>query len=417
MTGRERATVAIAVDVQDGRAVGLARRAGSSRAASGCSRSSGTVRLAARAACAATWPPKSRGRRTSPLGFRPRKMSRSSSSRSSTLQQLGDVAGLGFARASTASVVSSTPGTVDRRAAGRPRCLSCVGWRRSSDGPRRVRFARREFLLGRRPDRRRDRAGSVTCVRGVRAAVPLRARATQLAAHERARRHRVGRAVRHRRRRDDGEPLVRPPARLDGHRRRVPRRRSPALRRRLRHRRQPERRRTPTRRASRSRRTGCPGPPGEQFPYQGCGENIPGHGWNAGRVQMNDGFLAKGSGNGPFALGYYDAVRHALHRAARAALHHRRPLVLVAARPDVPEPPVPARRAVGAPEARPGSAEAGHVPHQDDLGQPPRRQGAVGLLLHRPADRDRCGASGSTASPTRSTTTSTTRRRASSPTS
>ena len=50
-----------------------------------------------------------------------------------------------------------------------------------------------------------------------------------------------------------------------------------------------------------------PGTPGEQFPYQGCGENIPGHGWNAGRVQMKDGFLAKGSGNGPFALGYYDA--------------------------------------------------------------------------------------------------------------
>jgi phospholipase C len=48
-----------------------------------------------------------------------------------------------------------------------------------------------------------------------------------------------------------------------------------------------------------------PGTPGEQYPFQGCGENIPGHGWNAGRVQMRDGFLAKGSGNGPFALGYY----------------------------------------------------------------------------------------------------------------
>ena len=50
-----------------------------------------------------------------------------------------------------------------------------------------------------------------------------------------------------------------------------------------------------------------PGTAGEQYPYQGCGENIPGHGWNAGRVQMRDGFLAKGSGNGPFALGYYEA--------------------------------------------------------------------------------------------------------------
>jgi phospholipase C len=48
-----------------------------------------------------------------------------------------------------------------------------------------------------------------------------------------------------------------------------------------------------------------PGTAGEQYPFQGCGEPIPGHGWNAGRVQMRDGFLAKGSGNGPFALGYY----------------------------------------------------------------------------------------------------------------
>jgi len=50
-----------------------------------------------------------------------------------------------------------------------------------------------------------------------------------------------------------------------------------------------------------------PGTTGEQHPYQGCGENIPGHGWNAGRAQMKDGFLAKGSGNDPFALGYYQA--------------------------------------------------------------------------------------------------------------
>jgi phospholipase C len=50
-----------------------------------------------------------------------------------------------------------------------------------------------------------------------------------------------------------------------------------------------------------------PGTPGEQYPYQGCGENIPGHGWYAGRVQRDKGFLAKGTGNGPFALGYYQA--------------------------------------------------------------------------------------------------------------
>jgi phospholipase C len=48
-----------------------------------------------------------------------------------------------------------------------------------------------------------------------------------------------------------------------------------------------------------------PGTAGEQYPYQGCGENIPGHGWHAARVQRDQGFLAKGSGNDPFALGYY----------------------------------------------------------------------------------------------------------------
>jgi phospholipase C len=51
-----------------------------------------------------------------------------------------------------------------------------------------------------------------------------------------------------------------------------------------------------------------PGTPGEKYPYQGCGENIPGHGWHAARVQRDQGFLAKGSGNDPFALGYYRAA-------------------------------------------------------------------------------------------------------------
>ena len=43
--------------------------------------------------------------------------------------------------------------------------------------------------------------------------------------------------------------------------------------------------------------------------YQGCAHPDPGHGWNSGRVQLNDGkcdgFIAKGSGNDGFAIGYY----------------------------------------------------------------------------------------------------------------
>jgi phospholipase C len=43
--------------------------------------------------------------------------------------------------------------------------------------------------------------------------------------------------------------------------------------------------------------------------YQGCGHPDPGHGWDSGRAQLNrgkvDGFLAEGSGNDEYAIGYY----------------------------------------------------------------------------------------------------------------
>ena len=47
--------------------------------------------------------------------------------------------------------------------------------------------------------------------------------------------------------------------------------------------------------------------------YKGCGFADPGHGWNAGRVQLGgeardaSGFIKDGSGNDDFALGYYTA--------------------------------------------------------------------------------------------------------------
>jgi phospholipase C len=48
-----------------------------------------------------------------------------------------------------------------------------------------------------------------------------------------------------------------------------------------------------------------PTKPGEDNPYRGCGHPDPGHGWNAGRAQRDGGFLAPGSGNDEYALGYY----------------------------------------------------------------------------------------------------------------
>lgn len=46
--------------------------------------------------------------------------------------------------------------------------------------------------------------------------------------------------------------------------------------------------------------------PGETNPYRGCGHPDPGHSWTAGRAQRDGGFLAPGSGNDAFALGYYE---------------------------------------------------------------------------------------------------------------
>jgi phospholipase C len=40
--------------------------------------------------------------------------------------------------------------------------------------------------------------------------------------------------------------------------------------------------------------------------YKGCGHPDPGHGWNSGRVQLRDGFMAEGSGNDEYALTYFN---------------------------------------------------------------------------------------------------------------
>ena len=43
-------------------------------------------------------------------------------------------------------------------------------------------------------------------------------------------------------------------------------------------------------------------------PWRACGHPDPGHGWNSGRAQRNGGFLASGSGNDIFALGYFEGA-------------------------------------------------------------------------------------------------------------
>ena len=53
--------------------------------------------------------------------------------------------------------------------------------------------------------------------------------------------------------------------------------------------------------------------------YQGCGHPDPGHGWNSGRVQLLNGFMAPGSGNDEFALTYFnEGDLGFIHDAAKA---------------------------------------------------------------------------------------------------
>jgi phospholipase C len=49
-------------------------------------------------------------------------------------------------------------------------------------------------------------------------------------------------------------------------------------------------------------------------PFRGCGHPDPGHGWNSGRAQRDQGFVADGSGNDDFALSYYNGEDLAFYR-------------------------------------------------------------------------------------------------------
>ncbi len=56
----------------------------------------------------------------------------------------------------------------------------------------------------------------------------------------------------------------------------------------------------------------------DPFGYRGCGFADPGHGWYSGRAQRDGGFLAEGSGNDDYALGFHEAADLPFHaRLAR----------------------------------------------------------------------------------------------------
>ncbi|MET1000911.1 MAG: alkaline phosphatase family protein [Acidimicrobiia bacterium] len=60
--------------------------------------------------------------------------------------------------------------------------------------------------------------------------------------------------------------------------------------------------------------------------YRGCDYRIPGHGWDTGRAQRDNGFLGRGTHNDTFAIGYYDdtdvAFYASLARRFTVADHH-----------------------------------------------------------------------------------------------
>ena len=59
--------------------------------------------------------------------------------------------------------------------------------------------------------------------------------------------------------------------------------------------------------------------------YKGCGYGDPGHGWDNGRAQLKNGFLAEGAGNDVFALCYFNENELPyIHPAARAYTLHDR---------------------------------------------------------------------------------------------
>ena len=192
--------------------------------------------------------------------------------------------------------------------------------------------------------------------------------------------------VRHRprRRRDDGEPLVRPLARLARRGRRVPRGRPAPLRARLlastatstrRSRARPGRSTTAHlvehARPARAR-TGAAAIP------------IPGHGWNAGRAQRDGGFLAPGSGNDEFATGYYLGEDLPFTSAARAVVHDVRPLPLLRCSARRTRTASTSTRRSPAGTRPTHFPPDGRLPVGDDLGPPRRRRRPGALLLLGP---------------------------------
>ena len=193
-----------------------------------------------------------------------------------------------------------------------------------------------------------------------------------------------------RRRRDDGEPVVRPLARLARRGSPLPRRRAAAG--------------TGGDFGIDGRQhqvyPGTDGPGRDRAPAsarptsrarsRAAAHADPGHGWDEGRAQRDGGFLAPGSDNDVFATGYYLGEDLPFTSQLAPPLHHVRPVPRLGARPDVPEPRVPAlgpvRRQQDQRVPARGRVHLGH-----DLGPPARRRRSCAATTSRTCRSSRSG--------------------------
>ena len=140
-------------------------------------------------------------------------------------------------------------------------------------------------------------------------------------------------------------------------------------------------RRRPPGRASLHRRRGqtpCHAPAGARLPGLRASRPRPLVGRRARPVNGGamDGFLRSGD-NDEFSIGYYAEDDLPLHPGRGAGVHHLRPLLLLAARLDLPQPRVHARGAVLREDATTRCPTARGLPRHDDLRRAGRPRGST----------------------------------------
>ena len=130
-----------------------------------------------------------------------------------------------------------------------------------------------------------------------------------------------------------------------------------------------------------------------QAQWQGCGHPDPGHGWDSGRAQLRGGFLDEESRQRRVRPLLLQPRRARLHPRGGAAVHALRPLLLLAALPDLAEPLLQVVGAVGRQDRTTPRRWRPAGNQWETIFDRALRQEPVGALLRvRPARSRPCGA-------------------------